>query len=74
MLLVVIIFNIKVMETDKSLPIKGYLNMIKPYLSGIINYYRTQGGWTIHFTIAIKFFSSKNFEKKIILCIVRVIT
>ena len=64
MLLVVIIFNIKVMETDKSLPIKGYLNMIKPYLSGIINYCRTQGGWTIHFTIAIKFFSSKNFEKK----------
>ena len=30
-------------EKHKSLSIKEYLNMIRPYLNGITNYYKTQG-------------------------------
>ena len=37
--------------------------MIRPYLSDVINYYKTQGEWKIHLTMAISFFSSKNSEE-----------
>ena len=37
--------------------------MTRPYLSGIINYYKTQKEWKIHLTIAINFFSSKDLMK-----------
>ena len=43
MLLATITLNMKVMEIDKMLSIKEYLNMIKPYLSDIINDHKTQG-------------------------------
>ena len=33
---------------DKNLSIKKYLDRIKPYLSDIINNYKTQGKWKIH--------------------------
>ena len=35
-------------DQGKNLSIKKYLNMIRPYLSDIINYHKTQGKWTIH--------------------------
>ena len=35
-------------DKGKTLSIKKYLNMIKPYLSDIINDHKTQGKWTIH--------------------------
>ena len=37
--------------------------MIRPYLSGIMNDYKTQGEWKIHLTMAINFFSSKDSEE-----------
>ena len=37
--------------------------MIRPYLSDVINYYKTQGEWKIHLTMTISFFSSKNSEE-----------
>ena len=37
--------------------------MIRPYLSDVTNYYKTQGEWKIHLTMAINFFSSKNSEE-----------
>ena len=43
MLLATITLNMKVMEIDKMLSIKEYLNIIKPYLSDIINDHKTQG-------------------------------
>ena len=33
---------------EKKLSIKKYLNRTKPYLSDIINNYKTQGTWRIH--------------------------
>ena len=33
---------------EKNLSIKKHLNMIKPYLSDIINDHKTQGKWRIH--------------------------
>ena len=35
-------------DKGKNLSIKKYLNMIKPYLSYIINDHKTQGKWIIH--------------------------
>ena len=35
-------------DKDKLLSIKEYLNMIKPYLSNIINDHKTQGKWKVH--------------------------
>ena len=35
-------------DKGKNLSIKQYLNMIKPYLSDIINDHKTQGKWGIH--------------------------
>ena len=35
-------------DNDKTLSIKKYLDMIRPYLSGIISDHKTQGKWTIH--------------------------
>ena len=39
-----------------------YLDMIRPYLSDIINYHKTQGEWRIQLTMAINFISSKNID------------
>ena len=35
-------------DKGKNLSIKKYLNMIRPYLSNIINDHKTQGKWRIH--------------------------
>ena len=35
-------------DKGKNLSIKKYLNMIRPYLSDLINYHKTQGEWRIH--------------------------
>ena len=35
-------------DKGKNLSIKKYRNMIKPYLSDIINDHKTQGKWRIH--------------------------
>ena len=50
-------------DKDKSLSIKEYLDMIRPYLSDILNDYKTQGEWKIHLTMVINFFSSKDSEE-----------
>ena len=43
--------------------LKEYLDMIRPYLNGIITDHKTQGEWNIHLTIAIKFISSKDSDE-----------
>ena len=35
-------------DKGKNLSIKKYLNMIRPYLSDIINDHKTQAKWRIH--------------------------
>ena len=35
-------------DKDKTLTIKEYLDMIRPYLSDIINDHKTLGKWKIH--------------------------
>ena len=47
-------------DKDKNLSIKEYIDIIRPYLSDIINKHKTQGEWKIHFTIAIKLIFSKD--------------
>ena len=42
--------------------------MIKLYLSGIINYYKTQGEWKIHLKMAINFISSNHSDETRIMC------
>ena len=44
---------------DKTLSIKEYLDMIRPYLGDIINNYKTQGEWKIVLTMSTNFNSSK---------------
>ena len=77
-------------DKGKNLSIKEYLNMIKPYLSDIINDHKTRGlvryyssntawveetssEWKIQLTMAINFFSSKDFDFDFEICIQRVI-
>ena len=56
-------------DIRKNLSIKKYLNMIKPYLSDIINDHKTHGKWRIHsgdkiqLTIAINFISSEDSDE-----------
>ena len=47
---------------DKILIPSEYLDMIRPYLSDIINDHKTQGEWKIHLTMAISFISSKDSD------------
>ena len=42
-------------DKKKSLSIKKYLNRIRPYLSDMINYFKTQGEWKIELTMAVDF-------------------
>ena len=35
-------------DKNKTLSIKEYLNMIRPYLTDIINDHKTQGEWKVH--------------------------
>ena len=47
-------------DKDKTLTIKEYLDMIRPYLSDIINDHKTQGKWKMDLTIASNFISFKD--------------
>ena len=42
---------------------KEYLDIIRPYLSDMINGYKTQSEWKIHLTMQINFISSKDSEE-----------
>ena len=35
-------------DKNKNLSVKKYLYMIRPYLSDMINYHKTQGVWKVH--------------------------
>ena len=48
MLLIAIILNKSRGDKDKTLSIKEYLNMIKPYLRNIINDHKNQGEWKVY--------------------------
>ena len=43
--------------------LKDYLDVIKPWLSHMINDPKTQGEWKIKLTMPLNFFSSKDFEE-----------
>ena len=44
-------------DKDKILSIKEYLNTFRPYLSDIVNDYKTQGEWKIQLSMRISFIS-----------------
>ena len=48
---------------DKILSIKEYLNIIRPYLSDIINDHKTQGKWKIQLSTTINFISSRDSDE-----------
>ena len=48
-MLLIAITNMKIKEIrTKTLPIKEYLYMIRPYLSDTINDHKTLGEWKVH--------------------------
>ena len=51
-------------DKNKTLSIKEYLNMIRPYLRDIINDHKTQGEWKIQLTMVINFISSKGSDEE----------
>ena len=50
-------------DKDKILSVKEYPDMMRPYLSDIINDHKTEGEWKIQLTMAIDFMSSKDSEE-----------
>ena len=52
-------------DKDKTLSIKKYLDMIKPYLSTMINNHQNKGEWKIQLTIDVNFISSKDDSNEI---------
>ena len=50
-------------DKDKILFVKEYLDMIRPYLSDMINDHKTQGEWKIQLTMSIYFMSPKDSEE-----------
>ena len=50
-------------DKDKNLSPKEYLDMIRPYLSDMINDHKTQSEWKIQLTMQINFISSKDSEE-----------
>ena len=50
-------------DKDKNLSVKEYIDIIRPYLSDIINNHKTQGEWKIHLTMAVNFISSKDSDE-----------
>ena len=53
---------------EKILTIKGYLDVIRPYSSVLINDYETQYEWRIQLIIAINFISFKDFNETRTMC------
>ena len=50
-------------DKDKVLLVKEYLDMIRPYLSDMINDHKIEGEWKFQLTMLINFMSSKDSEK-----------
>ena len=50
-------------DKNKTLSIKEYFNMVRPYLRDIINDYKSQGEWKIQLTMIINFISSKDYDE-----------
>ena len=50
-------------DKDKNLSPKEYLDMIRPYLSDMINDHKTRREWKIQLTMQINFISSKDSEE-----------
>ena len=50
-------------DKDKHLLPKEYLDMIRPYLSDMINDHKTRREWKIQLTMQINFISSKDSEE-----------
>ena len=46
-------------DKDKISTVNEYLDIIRPYLRGMINDHKTQSEWKIQLTVAINFISSK---------------
>ena len=59
----VITSNMKAKETDKNLSPKEYLDMIRPYLSDMINDHKTRREWKIQLTMRINFISLENSKE-----------
>ena len=47
-------------DKDKNLSIKEYFDVVRPYLSDIINNHKTQGKWRIHSSRENSFRQHKN--------------
>ena len=50
-------------DKNKTLSIKEYFNMVRPYLRDIINDYKSQGEWKIQLTMINNFISSKDYDE-----------
>ena len=50
-------------DKDKILSVKEYLDLIRQYLSDIINNHKAQNEWKIKLSLAINFVSSKDFKE-----------
>ena len=50
-------------DKDKILSVKEYPDMMRPYLSDIINDHKTEGEWKIQLTMTIDFMSSKDSDE-----------
>ena len=49
-------------DKDKVLSVREYLDMIRQYLSDIINDHKTQGEWKVQLTMEINSIFSKDFN------------
>ena len=50
-------------DKDKILSVKEYPDMMRPYLSDIINDHKTEVEWKIQLTLTIDFMSYKDSEE-----------
>ena len=50
-------------DKRRNLLPKEYFDIIRPYLSDMINDHKTQSKWKIQLTMQISFISSKNFKE-----------
>ena len=57
---------------DKNLSPSEYLDIIRPYLSNVINDHKTMSEWKIQLKLQINFISHRNYEK-FALCIPRAV-